>query len=263
VERRAAGRLDGATVISEGRFELERAITQNELALHYQPIFDISGDALRGVEALVRWKHPQKGLVSPHAFLPTAEREGLMHALTAWVLREALLQAKVWREDGLTLNVSVNIAASDLADPRFLRLLDRTLHVTAGRSEFSAEIRADETAEASAPGLRELRARGIPIALDDVTRTAQLEGAADWPLDTVKLGREIIGHALDDPGAADTARGISRFAEERGIGLVAVGIESRQMLLLARSLGCVGAQGYFLARPMASQALGRWAKGGA
>ena len=263
MERRAAGRLDWASVISEGRFELERAITQNELALHYQPIFDISGDALRGVEALVRWKHPQKGLVSPHAFLPTAEREGLMHALTAWVLREALLQAKVWREDGLTLNVSVNIAASDLGDPRFLRLLDRTLHVTAGRSEFSAEIRADETAEASAPGLRELRARGIPIALDDVTRAAQLDGASDWPLDTVKLGREIIGHALDDPGAADTARVISRFAEQRGIGLVAVGIESRQMLLLARSLGCVGAQGYFLARPMASQALGRWAKGGA
>jgi EAL domain-containing protein (putative c-di-GMP-specific phosphodiesterase class I) len=95
----------------DDRFELERAITQNELALHYQPIFDISGDALRGVEALIRWKHPQKGLVSPQAFLPTAEREGLMHDLTAWVLREALLQASVWREDGLALNVSVNIAA--------------------------------------------------------------------------------------------------------------------------------------------------------
>jgi EAL domain-containing protein (putative c-di-GMP-specific phosphodiesterase class I) len=250
-------------VIGEGRFELQRAITQNELALHYQPIFDISGDGLRGVEALVRWKHPDKGLVSPHAFLPTAEREGLMHALTAWVLREALLQAKVWREDGLTLNMSVNIAASDLGEARFLRLLDRTLHVTAARSEFSAEIRADESAEASAAGLRELRARGIPIALDDVTSVAQLDGAADWPLDTVKLGREIIGHALDDPRAADTARGISRFAVERGIGLIAVGIESRQMLLLARALGCAGAQGYFLARPMASQALGHWAKGGA
>jgi len=96
-------------VIGESRFELERAITQNELELHYQPIFDISGDALRGVEALVRWKHPQRGLVSPHAFLPTAAREGLMHALTAWVLREALLQASVWRKDGLTLNISVTL----------------------------------------------------------------------------------------------------------------------------------------------------------
>lgn len=250
-------------MIGDARFELERAITQNELYLHYQPILDISGDALRGVEALVRWQHPQKGLVSPQAFLPTAEREGLMHALTAWVLREALLQASVWRKDGLTLNMSVNIAASDLGDPRFVRLLDRTLKITAARSAFSAEVRADETAEASGAGLRELGTRGIPIALDDVTTVTQLDGAATWPLDTVKLGREIVGHALDDPRAADMARGIARFATERGIGVVAVGVESKAMLGFARALGCVGAQGYLLARPMASQALRRWAKGGA
>ena len=246
-----------------GRFELERAITQNELELHYQPIFDISGDDLRGVEALVRWKHPQKGLVSPHAFLPTAEREGLMHALTAWVLREALLQASVWRKDGLTLKMSVNIAASDLSDPRFVRLLDRTLKITAGVSGFSAEIRADETAEASSAGLRELSSRGIPIALDDVTSVTQLDGASQWPLDTVKVGREVIGHALDDPRAGDMARAIAHFAQQRGIGLVAVGIESKAMLELARALGCVGVQGYLLARPMPSPALRRWARAGA
>lgn len=250
-------------MIGEGRFELERAITQNELDLHYQPIFDISGDALRGVEALVRWKHPQKGLVSPQAFLPTAAREGLMHALTAWVLREALLQASVWRKDGLALNMSVNIAASDLQDSRFVRLLDRTLKMTAGGSAFSAEIRADETAAGSSVGLRELASRGIPIALDDVTSVTQLDGATDWPLDTVKLGREIVGHALDDPRAGDMARAIARYAVQRGIGLIAVGIESKAMLEFARALGCVGAQGYLLARPMASQELRRWARAGA
>lgn len=250
-------------MIGEGRFELARAITQNELELHYQPIFDISGDALRGVEALVRWKHPQKGLVSPHAFLPTAARGGLMHELTSWVLREALLQASVWRKDGLTLNVSVNIAASDLGDPRFVRLLDRTLKMTAGTSAFSAEIRADETAEASSAGLRELTSRGIPIALDDVTSVTQLDSAAQWQLDTVKVGRDIIGHALDDARAGEMARSIARFAGQRGIGLVAVGIESQAMLGLARALGCVGAQGYLLARPMPSPALRRWARAGA
>ena len=216
-------------MIGESRFELERAITQNELELHYQPIFDISGDALRGVEALVRWKHPQRGLVSPHAFLPTAAREGLMHALTAWVLREALLQASVWRKDGLTLNISVNIAASDLSDQRFVRLLDRTLKMTAGASAFSAEIRADETAEASSAGVGELSSRKIPIALDDVTSVTQLDSAAQWPLDTVKIGREIIGHALDDPRAGEMAHSIAKFAAQRGIGIVAVGIESKEM----------------------------------
>jgi EAL domain-containing protein (putative c-di-GMP-specific phosphodiesterase class I) len=249
-------------VTGGGRFELQRAITQNELELHYQPIFDISGDALRGVEALVRWRHPEQGLVSPHAFLPTAEREGLMHDLTAWVLREALLQASVWRKDGLTLNMSVNIAASDLRDPRFVRLLDRTLKITAGKSAFSAEIRADESTEASTTGLRELASRGIAIALDDVTSVAQLDGAADWPLDTVKIGREIIGHALDDPKAGDMARAIASFAVQRGVGLIAVGIESRPMLGLARAIGCIGAQGYLLARPMGSKELRRWAQAG-
>jgi len=250
-------------VTGDGRFELERAITQNELELHYQPIFDISGDRLRGVEALVRWQHPQKGLVSPQGFLPTAEREGLMHALTAWVLREALLQASVWRKDGLTLNMSVNIAASDLGDARFMRLLDRTLQITAGSSAFTAEVRADEASGASTAGARDLGSRGIPIALDDVTSVTQLDGATNWSLDTVKLGREIIGHALDDARSADVARGIAHFATERGIGLVAVGIESRAMLDFARSLSCVGAQGYLLARPMASQTLRRWAQRGA
>ncbi|MEP6694938.1 MAG: EAL domain-containing protein [Chloroflexota bacterium] len=247
-------------MIGESRFELERAITQNELELHYQPIFDLSGDALRGVEALVRWKHPEKGLVSPLAFLPTAAREGLMHALTSWVLREALLQASVWRKDGIALNVSVNIAASDLRDARFVRLLDRTLKITAGTSAFSAEIRADESAEASTAGLRELASRGIPIALDDVTSVTQLDGVADWPLATVKVGREIIGHALDDARAGETARAIAGYAKDRHIGLIAVGIESKEMLGLARSLECVGVQGYLLARPMASPELRRWAR---
>jgi EAL domain-containing protein (putative c-di-GMP-specific phosphodiesterase class I) len=247
-------------VTVEGRFELERAITRNELELHYQPIFDIDGAALRGVEALVRWKHPQKGLVSPQAFLPTAEREGLMHELTAWVLREALLQASVWRRDGLTLNMSVNIAASDLGDPRFLRLLDRTLHVTAGRSSFTAEIRADEASEAYSAGMRELGLRGIPIALDDVTSVMQLDAGTHWPLDTVKLGREILGKALEDARAAEMARGIARFALERGIALIAVGVENNGMLDFAQALGCVGAQGYGLARPMASAALAPWAR---
>jgi EAL domain-containing protein (putative c-di-GMP-specific phosphodiesterase class I) len=247
-------------VTDEARFELERAITRNELELHYQPIFGIGRQALRGVEALVRWKHPQKGLVSPQEFLPTAEREGLMHQLTAWVLREALLQASVWREDGLALHVAVNIAASDLSDPRFVRQLDRTLQMTSGKSAFSAEIRADEAGEVTGAGMRELGSRGIPIALDDVTSVRQLDAATQWPLDTVKLGREIVGRALEDARAAEMARSIARFVAERGIGLVAVGVENPAMMGFAEALGCVGAQGYGLARPMASPALARWAR---
>ncbi|MEX2047399.1 MAG: EAL domain-containing protein [Chloroflexota bacterium] len=244
----------------DGPFELARAIAQNELELHYQPILAIDGNAVHAVEALVRWKHPKKGLLPPQAFLPTAEREGLMHDLTAWVMREALLQASVWRSDGLEMKVAINVTASDLRDARFVRLLERTLRMTAGTSGLSAEIRADETGQASSEGVRALGARGIPIALDDVTSVVQLDGVSDWPLDTVKLGREITGHAADEAQAADMARGIARFAHDRGIGLVAVGVESQATLDFARAVGCVAAQGYGLARPMAVRALMRWVR---
>jgi len=247
-------------VTATGGFELARAITQNELELHYQPIFAIDGNSVQAVEALVRWMHPEKGLLRPQAFLPTAEREGLMHELTAWVMREALLQASVWRRDGLTLTVAVNIASSDLRDERFVRLLDRTLQMTAGTSAFTAEIRADETGEASTTGVRELGARGVPVALDDVTSVVQLEAASHWPLATAKLGVKIVGHVVDDPAAAEMAHDIAHFALERGIALVAVGVEAQATLDFARALGCVGAQGYGLAKPMASRALMRWAE---
>jgi EAL domain-containing protein (putative c-di-GMP-specific phosphodiesterase class I) len=247
-------------VTSEVGFELARAITQNELELHYQPIFAIDGKLVRAVEALVRWKHPQKGLLPPQAFLPTAQREGLMHDLTAWVMREALLQASVWRRDGLTLNVAVNIAATDLRDPRFVRLLDRTLQMTSGTSTFTAEIRADETDEVSSTGVRELGARGIPIALDDVTSVAQLDGVIKWPLEMVKLGREITGRAVAEAPAAEIARAIADRTRERSIALVAVGVEDQATLDFTRALGCVAAQGYGLAKPMASRAMARWAR---
>ena len=245
---------------SDVGFELARAITNNELELHYQPIFSIDGKSVRAVEALVRWKHPQKGLLPPQAFLPTAEREGLMHELTAWVMREALLQASVWRRDGLTFKVAVNIAATDLSDPRFVRLLDRTLQMTSGTSGFNAEIRADETDATSSTGVRELGARGIPIALDDVTRVAQLDGVTDWPLESVKLGREITGRAVTDQVAAETAHAIAQRTRERNIELVAVGVEDQSTLNLTRALGCAAAQGYGLAKPMAIRALMRWAR---
>ena len=245
---------------SEVGFELARAITNNELELHYQPIFAIDGKSVRAVEALVRWKHPQKGLLPPQTFLPTAEREGLMHDLTAWVMRESLLQASVWRRDGLTFKVAVNIAATDLRDSRFVRLLDRTLQMTSGTSGFTAEIRADETDATSSTGVRELGARGVPIALDDVTSVAQLDGVNDWPLDSVKLGREITGRAVTDQGAAETALAIAQRTRERNIELVAVGVEDQPTLNLTRALGCAAAQGYGLAKPMAIRALMRWAR---
>src|SRR6185503_7820585 len=101
------------------RFELERAISENELVLHYQPMVDVPGRKLSGVEALVRWRHPDRGLVSPLEFIPEAEATGLIRGLTFWVLREALLQSNVWRQDSAAIPVAVNLSVENLHDPHF------------------------------------------------------------------------------------------------------------------------------------------------
>ena len=241
----------------DARGELQRAIVDNELELHYQPMFDIDGTRVRGVEALVRWRHPMRGVVSPQAILPLAQSEGLMHDLTTWVIREAMLQTRVWRSDGIELRASVNLAASDLRDDRFRRLLDRSLRI-AGEGSFAAEIKSEDADASKAVVLGDLRSRGISVTLDDITSVEQLDRAAGLPLDQVKLGRDVVGRALSDPRAAEIARGIANVAGARALPVIAVGIEDAQALAFARSIGCVGAQGYHLARPMTSLETARW-----
>src|SRR5437868_8358869 len=176
---RNSSRLRGyASAVSDGGvpFELERAITENELVLHYQPRVLISTLDLRGVEALVRWRHPVRGIVSPAEFVPAAERGGLMHGLDAWVIRESLLQAAVWRRDGLRIGMSVNVTPSLLHDEPFLRLVERTLNIQGDPTTLTFEVAAAALAGTDPPlaGLARLRERGVRLALDGVTTAAGL-----------------------------------------------------------------------------------------
>src|SRR5947208_1606222 len=122
------------------RFELERAISENELVLHYQPIVEVPSRRLTGAEALVRWRHPERGLVSPLEFIPEAEATGLIRRLTFWVLREALLQANVWRQDGSALTVAVNLSVDNLHDTHFRRSTELTLNVAGGPELLIMEV---------------------------------------------------------------------------------------------------------------------------
>ncbi|HEY7625045.1 MAG TPA: EAL domain-containing protein, partial [Candidatus Limnocylindria bacterium] len=121
------------------RFELERAITENELLLHYQPIVAVPSRTLTAVEALVRWRHPERGLVSPMEFIGEAEATGLIRRLTFWVLREALLQSNVWRRDGLGIAVAVNLSIENLHDQHFRRFMELTLKVAGGPEHLIME----------------------------------------------------------------------------------------------------------------------------
>jgi EAL domain-containing protein (putative c-di-GMP-specific phosphodiesterase class I) len=245
------------------QFELQRAITENELVLHYQPRVLLSTLELRGVEALVRWRHPVRGIVTPSEFVPAAERAGLIRDLEAWVIRETLLQAAVWRRDGLRSGVSVNITPSLLRDKPFLRLLERTLTIQGDPTTFIFEVPAAGLGGADRPieALARLRARGVRLALDDVTSHAELEAASWIRWDYVKLGRALVTGAARDETSGATLRALADRAKALGAKVVGVGVEDDATIALLRDAGAYMAQGYAIAPPLGVKELLVWSEG--
>ena len=242
------------------RFELERAITENELVLHYQPRVLVSTLAVRGVEALVRWRHPERGMVQPGEFIAAAQRAGLMRDLDAWVVREALLQAGVWRRDDAGFGVSVNISPSLLNDDPFLRLFERTLKIQGDPRQFTVEVAAGALGDGERPvdGLTRMRDRGVRLALDDVTVLPDLEAASWITWEYVKLGRRLVTGAAKDAAAGATLRSIAARATELGSKVVAVGVEDEAGMALLRDAGVYMAQGYLIAPPLGVKELLAW-----
>jgi len=243
------------------RFELERAIVANELVLHYQPRLQLDTMVPRGVEALVRWRHPLRGLVSPLEFIAMAEREGLIREIEAWVVREALLASTVWRRDGLDLGLSVNVSPRDLGDPQVMRLIRHALRIQRAPRAFVIELSAaGVAAEGAAPreAIAELHAAGVRVTLDDVTSLEQLEAASDLAWDYVKLGRAVIGTAVRDAETAALARSLAQTVKRSAARLTAIGVEDEATLAFVRDLGCYLAQGYLFAPPMPMRELVAW-----
>ena len=245
------------------RFELERAITENELVLHYQPRVLISTLDLRGVEALVRWRHPVRGIVSPAEFVPAAERGGLMHGLDAWVIRESLLQAAVWRRDGLRIGMSVNVTPSLLHDEPFLRLVERTLNIQGDPTTLTFEVAAAALAGTDPPlaGLARLRERGVRLALDGVTTAAGLAAGAFIQWTYVKLGRALVTGAAREPSSGTLLRTLVARATELGSRVIAVGVEDDAAVALLRETETYLAQGYLIAPPLTVKGLATWSAG--
>ena len=245
------------------KFELERAITENELVLHYQPRVLVSTLELRGVEALVRWRHPVRGIVPPAEFVAAAERSGLMHDLDAWVIREALLQAAVWRRDGLRIGMSVNVTPSLLGDESFLRLIERTLHIQGDPTTLTFEVAAAALVGTDPPlaGLARLRERGVRLALDDVTTVALLEAGAFIQWTYVKLGRRLVTGAGANADAGALVRALVGRATDLGSRIVAVGVEDDAAVALLRGTDAYLAQGYLIAPPLGVKELAAWSAG--
>jgi diguanylate cyclase len=239
-------------------FELERAISENELVLHFQPIVDVPGRQLRGLEALVRWKHPQRGIVSPMEFISEAETSGLIRKLTLWVLREALLHSSVWRRDGAPTTVGVNLSPIDIHDAGFRRFLQNTLKAAGGAEHLVAEVPARGLAVDPPVAMLELmRSLGIRVAIDDVGDgdAHVLENA---PADIVKVGRGLIGRLTKDHRMATFIRALVTASHERGLRATAVGVEDEATWTAIAEIGFDTAQGYLIAAPMPAQQLSEW-----
>jgi len=242
------------------RFELERAISENELVLHYQPMVEVPSRRLTGVEALVRWRHPERGMVSPTEFIPEAEATGLIRRLTFWVLREALLQANVWRRDGAALTVAVNLSVENLHDQHFRRYAELTLKVAGGPEQLIMEVSSRALArdpDPPIPVLELMRAKGIRVTLDDASdEDAHL--VEKLPIDIVKVSRGLVSRMGRDHRALDYVRAVVSAARARGIEATAVGVEDDAAWDLLGGIGFSGAQGFLIAPPMPAQQLSEW-----
>jgi len=242
------------------RFELERAITENELVLHYQPMVEVPSRRLNGVEALVRWRHPDRGLVSPLEFIPEAEASGLIRGLTFWVLREALLQSNVWRQDAAAIPVGVNISVENLHDPHFRRFMELTLKAAGGPELLIMEVSTRalaRDADPPIPILELVRAQGIRVTLDDATEE-DAHVLEKFPVDIIKVGRGLVSRMGRDHRALDYVRAVVTAARGRGIETIAVGVEDEATWDRLAELGLSGAQGFLIAAPMPPSQLSEW-----
>jgi diguanylate cyclase (GGDEF)-like protein/PAS domain S-box-containing protein len=235
--------------------ELRRAIRRGELVLHYQPQFGIEHGELRTLEALVRWLHPERGLVMPGGFIAIAEDGGLAQALGEWTLREACLQSRRWQRAGIApVPIAVNLSARTFRERSLPDTLRAILHET-GVDARLLELEITESAlmqhsEATATTLAELSAMGIQLAIDDFgTGYSSLAYLKRFPIDKLKIDRSFV---REIPGNADDAaitQAIISLARSLGLRVVAEGVETAAQLEFLRRHGCDGVQGHLFCQP--------------
>lgn len=238
--------------------DLQSAINLQQFYLNYQPIVSLITGQIVGFEALVRWRHPSRGLVSPSDFIPTAEKTGLIVALGEWVLSEAVACLSKWQlqfPNYLPLNMSVNLSGVQLFAPNLLPFLDSLLQVHNLKGEFlKLEITESvlmENAEEAAGVLELLKDRQVKVCLDDFgTGYSNLSYLQLLPIDTLKIDRSFVC-CLEEGGKSVTLlEAILNLASSLELEAIAEGVETQDQLFILRSLGCNSYQGYFFSQPL-------------
>ena len=250
-----------ATKRLELESNLRRAIQNEEFLLHFQPRVSVDSLAITGVEALVRWQHPQLGLISPSEFIPLAEDTGLIVPIGEWVLRTACLQGQRWRDQGFApVQIAVNISARQFHDQDLAQTVIRILEET-GLSPRYLELELTESsimqdAEFAAEMLSRLKSMGINISIDDFgTGFSSLASLKRLPIDALKIDQSFVMEATSDPDDAALVMAIITLAHNLRLKVIAEGVETEDQLRFLQLLRCDEIQGYFFSKPLPADKL--------
>ena len=238
--------------------ELRVAIAENQLIVHYQPIVSLPTQEITGFEALVRWQHPQKGLISPSEFIPLAEEMGLIITIDLWVLREACCQLKIWQEQDFyssSITISVNLSSRHFRQPDCLDEIEKIIdemkiEPSCIKLEITETTLLENTALAAAI-LAKIKALGIALSLDDFgTGYSSLSYLQQFPLDVLKIDRCFVRNLHQNTKNATIAKALIEIAHQLDLTVVAEGVETEAELAFLSQHSCDGIQGYFFSPPL-------------
>jgi len=233
------------------------------LSLNYQPKVDMHSGRVLGVEALMRWQHPVHGNIPPASFIPRAELSTLIEPLTDFALNSALRQMQIWREQGTTLSIAVNISARNLLQPNFAEQLREMLEQYRIGPDM-LELEVTESAlmidfEAALGTLDRLAAMGIILSIDDFgTGYSSLQYLSKLPISLIKIDQAFVRNLPGDTGARHIVEAAVKLAHKLNLNVLAEGVENPQAYDFLRKIGCNLAQGYYIARPVAVAQFEEW-----
>ncbi len=244
--------------------ELRKAIDDEQLVLYYQPQVHMASGALVGMEALVRWRHPEQGMVPPGDFIPLAEDSGLILPIGVWVLRNACAQNRAWQAMGLPpIRVSVNISARQFRQIELVRTVREILDET-GLDPAWLELEITESSimydiEAVIEILQQLNTMGVRLAIDDFgTGYSSLSYLKRLPVSTLKIDQSFVRDIITDHNDAAIATSVIALARSMGLEVIAEGVEAPEQIAFLQAKGCYRGQGYYFSRPLTVDDFTAW-----
>jgi diguanylate cyclase (GGDEF)-like protein len=245
--------------------ELRTAIHDGDLELHYQPSLNLVTGEVESCEALVRWRHPEHGLMPPGDFIELAEISGLIHPMTRWIIDGALAQIRLWLDDGIDLVVGVNLSVRNLYDRELVpwltgRLIERGVDAHHLKLEVTESELMDDPLLALEV-LGKLKALGTPTSIDDFgTGYSSLAYLKHLPIDELKIDKSFVGNMVNDASDLTIVRSTIDLSHNLGISVVAEGVEDPETLRRLAALGCDRAQGYHVSRPLPADRFTAWVR---